>query len=113
MRNVSVNPALVGRPCRVFSSDVRVRVRATGLTTYPDVSVVCGAIERDPEDAQTLVNPVLVVEVLSPSTEAYDRGAKARHYQQLPSLAAASGCTLPSAAGTVPICVPPALTESE
>ena len=78
--------ALRGRPCRVFSSDVRVRIRATGLTTYPDISVVCGALETDAEDKDAITNPVLLVEVLSPSTEAYDRGAKAAHYRQLPSL---------------------------
>ncbi|AKT41730.1 Uma2 family endonuclease [Chondromyces crocatus] len=78
--------ALRGRGCKVFSSDVRIRVRATGLATYPDVSVVCGELARDPEDESTLVNPVLLVEVLSPSTEAYDRGEKFAHYRRLPSL---------------------------
>lgn len=78
--------ALAGRPCRVFSSDVRVRIRATGLTTYPDLSVVCGTLEKDDVDPQALVNPVLIVEVLSPATEAYDRGAKASHYRQIPAL---------------------------
>jgi len=73
-------------PCRVFSSDVRIRVRATGLATYPDLSVVCGAVERDPEDENTLLNPVVLVEVLSPSTEAYDRGEKFAHYRRIPSL---------------------------
>lgn len=77
---------LRGRPCRVLTSDVRVRVLATGLAAYPDVSVVCGAIEHDPEDANTVVNPVLIVEVLSDSTTSYDRGAKAAHYRRIPSL---------------------------
>ena len=78
--------ALRERPCRVFNSDVRVRIRETGLTTYPDVSVVCGHLERDAEDQNAIVNPVLIVEVLSDSTEAYDRGEKAAHYRQLSSL---------------------------
>lgn len=78
--------ALQGRPCEAFSSDVRVRVLATDLATYPDVSVVCGRIERDPEDANTLVNPIVLVEVLSDSTEAYDRGEKFAHYRCIPSL---------------------------
>ena len=78
--------ALRGRPCRVFNSDVRVRSRETGLTTYPDVSVVCGHLERDAEDQNAIVNPVLIVEVLSDSTEAYDRGEKAAHFRQLASL---------------------------
>ena len=78
--------ALRGRPCRVFSSDVRVRIRATGLTTYADASVVSGELQTDPEDQDAIANPLLVVEVLSPSTEAYDRGAKSAHYRQIPSL---------------------------
>ena len=72
--------------CRVFSSDVKVRVVATGLATYPDASVVCGPIERDPEDRNAIANPTLLVEVLSEGTEGFDRGAKARHYRQIPSL---------------------------
>ncbi len=78
--------ALSGRPCRVFSSDVRVRVRATGLATYPDVSVVCGKLETDGEDPDAIANPIVIVEVLSASTEAYDRGEKARHYRKIESL---------------------------
>jgi Uma2 family endonuclease len=77
---------LDGRPCRVFTSDVRVRIRATGLDTYPDVSVVCGVIERDDRDRHALSNPVVLVEVTSPSTEAYDRGQKVEHYKRIPSL---------------------------
>lgn len=77
-----------GRPCRVFSSDLRVRVTATGLGTYPDVTVVCEALQTDPQDprGQTVTNPRLVVEVLSPSTEEYDRGEKLAHYKQVESL---------------------------
>ena len=78
--------ALEGRPCRVFSSDLKVRVLATGLATYPDVTVVCDKTEVDPEDPNAVTNPRLVVEVLSESTEAYDRGQKFLHYRQVPSL---------------------------
>lgn len=78
--------AIGGKPCRVFTSDVRVRIRESGLTTYPDMSVVCGQLETDDEDAQAIVNPIVIVEVLSDGTEAYDRGAKAAHYRRLPSL---------------------------
>ena len=78
--------ALRGKPCRVFSSDVRVRVTETGLTTYPDASVVCGRLETHAEDKDAIVNPILLIEVLSDSTEAYDRGAKAAHYRRIPSL---------------------------
>jgi hypothetical protein len=57
---------LGGRPCATFSSDVRIRVQATGLTTYFDASVVCGGLERDVEDRDALVNPVVLVEVFLP-----------------------------------------------
>jgi Uma2 family endonuclease len=79
---------LGGGSCRVYSSDLRVRVLATGLATYPDVTVVCGELERDPESPTTVVNPRVVVEVLSDGTEAYDRGQKLDHYRRIPSLAA-------------------------
>lgn len=75
-----------GRPCRVQTSDVRIRVRATGLDTYPDISVVCGHAELDPEDPCAITNPILLVEILSPSTEKYDRGEKLDHYKRIPSL---------------------------
>ncbi len=78
----------VAAGCTVFTSDMRVRVMATGRATYPDVSMVCGPIEHDPEDAvrTTITNPVLLVEVLSVTTEKSDRGDKWMHYQRIPSL---------------------------
>ena len=76
---------LAGKPCIVLSSDQRVHIPASGLFAYPDVTVVCGRPEFHPEDDQTLVNPKVIVEVLSDSTEAYDRGAKFSHYQSLAS----------------------------
>jgi len=82
----ALNVQLEGQPCRVYGSELRIRVLATGLATYPDASVVCGQLERDPEGKNTVLNPTLVVEVLSPSTAAYDRGEKRKHYQQIPSL---------------------------
>lgn len=78
---------LAGR-CRVHSSDLRIRVAATGLTSYPDVTVVCGPVQTDPESQDTVVNPTLVVEVLSPATIAYDLGKKFEHYSQIPLLQA-------------------------
>jgi len=78
---------LEGR-CRVYSSDLRIRVRATGLASYPDVTVVCGPAETDPDNADTVVNPTLVVEVLSPGTVDYDLGEKFEHYRRIPSLMA-------------------------
>ncbi len=77
---------LRGGTCRVYDSDLRVRVQATGLATYADVTVICGPLAQDPDDRNTAVNPTLLVEVLSPRTEEYDRGEKFEHYKQLPSL---------------------------
>lgn len=77
---------LQGGRCRVYSSDLRVRVRETGLATYPDVTVICGPSERDPESASHVTNPKLVVEVLSDSTAEYERGEKLQHYQHVASL---------------------------
>ncbi len=74
------------RRCLVFQSDLRVHVPETRLYTYPDVTVVCGTPERHPKDRNTIVNPTLIVEVLSKSTEADDRGAKSTHYRALSSL---------------------------
>lgn len=76
----------LGCGCQVFSSDAKVRVTATGLATYPDASVVCGRIERDPADRNAMTNPAVLVEVLSDGTEAYDRGDKFDHYRRIPSL---------------------------
>jgi Uma2 family endonuclease len=74
--------------CRVFQSDQRVRILATGKATYPDVSMVFGPVALDPADPtkSTITNPTVIVEVLSPSTEQDDRGSKWQHYQQLASL---------------------------
>lgn len=72
--------------CRTFTSDLRVRIPATGLSTYPDAAVVCGRTERAADDALAVVNPVFLVEVTSTSTEEYDRGEKLRHYKQLASV---------------------------
>jgi Uma2 family endonuclease len=74
------------RPCETFSSDAKVRVDETDLSTYPDVTVICGRIERSPVDAEAATNPVVLVEVLSDSSEAYDRGEKFAHYRRLASL---------------------------
>ena len=73
------------KPCRVFSSDLRVRVAATGLATYPDVTVVCGPLEVDDAGRETILNPKVLVEVLSDSTERYDRGEKFEHYKRIPT----------------------------
>ena len=80
--------ALSGRPCRVYTSDLRICVMETGLSTYPDVAVVCGRAETAPEDPHAVTNPALLVEVLSATTEGYDRGAKSAHYRRISSLQA-------------------------
>jgi Uma2 family endonuclease len=73
-------------PCRVVTSDLRVKVSATGLYTYPDIIVVCDEPQFEDEVLDTLLNPRVIVEVLSDSTEKYDRGTKFGHYRQLPSV---------------------------
>ncbi len=77
------------RPCEVYPSDMRVRVSPTGLYTYPDVTVVtvvCEEARFDDEQADTLLNPTVIVEVLSPSTEDYDRGGKFEQFRKLESV---------------------------
>jgi len=80
------NSKLKGRPCVVYTSDLRLKVEATGLLTYPDFSVICGPLQFAEGTDDTVVNPRLVGEVLSDSTEAYDRGKKFENYRQMPSL---------------------------
>jgi Uma2 family endonuclease len=79
---------LKGGDCRVHSSDVRIRIPSKRLYTYPDVSVACGEsqVESGPSGGQTLLNPRLITEILSPSTEDYDRGRKFELYRDIPSL---------------------------
>ena len=72
--------------CRAYTSDLRIRIPSTGLSTYPDVSVVCGRTQRAQDDSLAVVNPVLLVEITSTSTEDYDRGEKLRQYTLLPSV---------------------------
>jgi Uma2 family endonuclease len=77
---------LRGRGCRVYPGDLRIRIPATGLYTYADVVVVCGKPQFDDSELDTLLNPTLIVEVLSRSTESYDRGTKFQNYRSLDSL---------------------------
>ena len=79
-------PQLRSGPCSILPSDMRVQVTSTGLYTYPDASVVCGQAKLADGQMDTLLNPAVLFEVLSPSTEAYDRGAKFKHYQTIASL---------------------------
>jgi Uma2 family endonuclease len=77
---------LDARPCEIYSNDMRLRVTPTGLYTYPDVMVTCGEPQFADDQSDTLLNPVLIIEVLSASTQAYDRGKKFEQYRTLPSL---------------------------
>lgn len=76
---------LKDRPCEVYSTDMRVRV-PTGLYTYPDVVVTCGNPQFENDQVDILLNPIVLIEVLSESTADYDRGTKFKHYRQIPSL---------------------------
>lgn len=77
---------LDGRPCEIYASDMRVHIPATGLYTYPDVVVVCGEPMLEDKEFDTLLNPTLLIEVLSKSTASYDRGDKFMHYRSIDSL---------------------------
>lgn len=77
---------LEGRHCRVFTSDIRLRSPKDDVYTYPDVMVICGKIELDPRQQDTVMNPQVIVEVWSESTQDYDSGAKFKMYRQIPSL---------------------------
>ena len=82
----SLHSQLRRRSCNVYPSDMRVKVRSMVLYTYPDISAVCGVPQFEDERRDTLLNPTLIVAVLSPSTENYDRGRKFQHYRTLPAL---------------------------
>ena len=81
-----LHTALKRRPCSVVPNDLRLRVSPDGLYTYPDVIVICGEPRFADDQSDTLLNPALIVEVLSPSTEAYDRGFKSAQYRTVESL---------------------------
>jgi Uma2 family endonuclease len=75
-----------GRPCMAYTNDMRLKVTETGLYTYPDVAALCSEPEFEDAEQDTLTNPSLIIEVLSDSTERYDRGNKFAHYRRLTSL---------------------------
>ncbi len=81
-----VGGQLLQGPCEVHGTDLRVKVSPTGLYTYPDVIIACGELQFEEMIHDTLLNPKVIFEVLSDSTEAYDRGKKFGHYRQIPSL---------------------------
>lgn len=77
---------LKSRPCEAYINDMRVKATEARSYHYPDIAVVCGKPEFEDAQVDTLLNPTLLIEVLSPSTEAYDRGGKFAHYRKIPSL---------------------------
>ncbi len=83
---VELDGRLRGQPCEVLCNELRVKVELTGDYFYPDLVGICGPPAFDPLSKITLLNPTLLIEVLSPSTEAYDRGQKFLHYQQISTL---------------------------
>lgn len=82
----SIGSFLKGKPCRPFGSDFRVHVPQNTLFTYPDISIVCGDITTRENDDENLLNPTVIIEILSPSTRSYDKGKKFSLYKQIPSL---------------------------
>lgn len=82
----NLHAQLRGRRCEVYANEMRVKVESTGMYTYPDVVGLCEKPEVEDEHLDTLLNPAVIIEVLSPSTERYDRGEKFAHYRRLPSL---------------------------
>jgi len=83
---IALDGQLKGRGCEVFTNDMRVHMPSAQVYTYPDVVVVCGEPKIEDADEDTLLNPKLIVEVLSPSTEGYDRGLKFSCYRSIPTL---------------------------
>jgi Uma2 family endonuclease len=84
--NAQLHLALQNMPCEAFSSDMRLLVTENGLYTYPDAMIVCGGPEFPPDRNDTVTNPSVIVEVLSPSTQDYDRGQKFESYRSIPTL---------------------------
>jgi Uma2 family endonuclease len=84
---VSLHNQLKKSSCEVYSSDMRVKVSPTGLYTYPDIVIVCDTPQFEDSVFDTLINPLVIIEILSPGTESYDRGKKFENYRTLPSLA--------------------------
>ena len=81
-----INSQLRGRPCEAYKSAMRVKIAPAGMYTYPDIVAVCGEPRFEDESIDTLLNPTAIVEVLSESTEAYDRGEKFAQYRRLDTL---------------------------
>jgi len=77
---------LKGKPCQPYGSDVRIHVEANTLFTYPDISIICGERSTLNNDDYNILNPTVIIEILSPSTKGYDRGDKFKLYRDIPTL---------------------------
>ncbi len=82
----TLHNSLSGQPCEPFVTDLRLLVKQKRLYTYPDVMVVCGPLQFAPRRTDTVTNPVIIFEVLSPSTDSYDRGKKFEFYRTIETL---------------------------
>ena len=82
----ALHAQLRGHDCELYPADMRVKVQSTGLYTYPDINVVCETPNFTDDHLDTLVNPTVLIGVLSPSTERYDRGKKFQNFREIPSL---------------------------
>lgn len=82
----SLYPVAIRKGCNIFASDTRVYIPATGDYTYPDITIVCGTPDYQDGDVDILLNPTIIIEVLSTSTESYDRGRKFKNYRSIPTL---------------------------
>ncbi len=83
---VSIGIQLKGKPCKPYGSDLRVHIPENSLFTYPDIAIICGEIIPSKVDADTAVQPTVIIEILSPSTRNYDQGIKFRLYREIPTL---------------------------
>jgi Uma2 family endonuclease len=83
---VGVANRLKGKPCQPYGPDLRINIPENTLFTYPDISVFCGELKQLPEDEDTVINPTVLFEILSPSTKEYDRGGKFKLYRDIPTL---------------------------
>jgi Uma2 family endonuclease len=81
-----IHRQLIDRPCNVYPSDMRVRVSRTGMYAYPDIVVTCGEEQFADDNSDILLNPIVLIEVLSESTASYDRGDKFDQYRRIESL---------------------------
>lgn len=77
---------LTGKPCQPYGSDMRIHIPENTLFTYPDISIICGDIVPSEKDKSTVIQPVVLIEILSPSTKDYDRGGKFKFYRDIPTL---------------------------